>query len=233
MYVITGGAGFIGSNIAAALDPRGGTLSSAMGSARRLQMAQHRQASRVRHHPADATRAFLDANRDKIRASCIWALSLRRPRLTSTRLCATTFGSRSIFGGIARGKVPLYASSAATYGDGREGFLDRFDADYLSRLRPLNAYGWSKALFDRWVLHSIETSGPVPPRWAGLKFFILYGPTNTTKAASARSPFNCTGRFAIGPGSFVSLRKPRLPRRRSAEGFCLGRRLCRCRPPGA
>jgi ADP-L-glycero-D-manno-heptose 6-epimerase len=82
----------------------------------------------------------------------------------------------------SQAKIPLvYASSAATYGDGREGFLDRFDADYLSRLRPLNAYGWSKALFDRWVQHAVATGAPCPPRWAGLKFFNVYGPNEYHK----------------------------------------------------
>ena len=102
-----------------------------------------------------------------------------------TRSFATTFASRSIFGPGARGaNIPLvYASSAATYGDGREGFLDRFDADYLGRLRPLNAYGWSKALFDRWVQHAVATGAPCPPRWVGLKFFNVYGPNEYHKGA--------------------------------------------------
>ena len=38
----------------------------------------------------------------------------------------------------------------------RKGFLDRFDADYWSQLRPLNAYGWSKNMFDRWVFRAIQ-----------------------------------------------------------------------------
>ena len=82
----------------------------------------------------------------------------------------------------SQAKIPLvYASSAATYGDGREGFLDRFDADYLGRLRPLNPYGWSKAVFDRWVQHAVATGAPCPPRWAGLKFFNVYGPNEYHK----------------------------------------------------
>ena len=82
----------------------------------------------------------------------------------------------------ANENIPLvYASSGATYGDGSQGFLDRFDEDYLSRLRPLNAYGWSKHVFDRWVLRRIETGAPSPPRWAGLKFFNVYGPNEYHK----------------------------------------------------
>ena len=82
----------------------------------------------------------------------------------------------------ARENIPfVYASSAATYGDGRQGFEDRSDDDYLSRLRPLNAYGWSKHMFDRWVSRAVETGRPTPPRWAGLKFFNVYGPNEYHK----------------------------------------------------
>ena len=78
--------------------------------------------------------------------------------------------------------VPLiYASSAATYGDGANGFDDRADPSYLAQLKPLNAYGWSKHLFDRWVCHRVENKGPAPSRWAGLKFFNVYGPNEYHK----------------------------------------------------
>lgn len=66
-------------------------------------------------------------------------------------------------------KIPLiYASSAATYGDGREGFDDEKD---ILNLQPLNPYGWSKQQFDVWV----ETQESQPPNWYGLKFFNVYG----------------------------------------------------------
>lgn len=81
-----------------------------------------------------------------------------------------------------KNKVPyVYASSAATYGDGSSGFADTFDDDYLSTLRPLNPYGWSKHLFDRWVLAEKEAGRGMPPRWAGLKFFNVYGPNEYHK----------------------------------------------------
>jgi ADP-L-glycero-D-manno-heptose 6-epimerase len=82
----------------------------------------------------------------------------------------------------ARTGIPyVYASSAATYGDGAQGFIDRFDEAYLSQLRPLNPYGWSKHLFDRWVAREIEKGAEKPPRWAGLKFFNVYGPNEYHK----------------------------------------------------
>ena len=66
-------------------------------------------------------------------------------------------------------KIPLiYASSAATYGDGEEGFDDERD---ILNLKPLNPYGWSKQQFDVWA----ETQEKQPPQWYGLKFFNVYG----------------------------------------------------------
>ncbi|WP_232224348.1 ADP-glyceromanno-heptose 6-epimerase [Candidatus Paracaedibacter symbiosus] len=74
----------------------------------------------------------------------------------------------------------IYASSAATYGAGEHGFVDDNSIDYLQKLRPLNAYGWSKNLFDMWaVTHTAR--GHHPPQWAGLKFFNVYGPRETHK----------------------------------------------------
>ncbi len=79
----------------------------------------------------------------------------------------------------------LYASSAATYGDGSHGFDDDIAIEHLARLRPLNAYGWSKHLFDRWVARRLADGGPRPLQWAGLKFFNVYGPNEYHKGAQA------------------------------------------------
>jgi ADP-L-glycero-D-manno-heptose 6-epimerase len=80
--------------------------------------------------------------------------------------------------------VPLiYASSAATYGDGAAGFDDDGSPAALARLRPLNAYGWSKHLTDRRIARIVAEGGPRPPQWAGLKFFNVYGPGEDHKGA--------------------------------------------------
>ena len=82
----------------------------------------------------------------------------------------------------SRGKRLVYASSAATYGDGSAGFSDADDYASLARLRPLNAYGWSKALFDLYARRNADR-GHAPPQWAGLKFFNVYGPGEHHKGA--------------------------------------------------
>lgn len=73
----------------------------------------------------------------------------------------------------------LYASSAATYGDGSLGYAD--DHTLTPQLKPLNPYGVSKNEFDKWVLHQEDH----PPFWAGLKFFNVYGPNEYHKGRMA------------------------------------------------
>ena len=63
----------------------------------------------------------------------------------------------------------IYASSAATYGDGTPGFEDDASPDALARLRPLNLYGWSKLAFDRRVADAAAARCGRPPQWAGLQ----------------------------------------------------------------
>ena len=79
----------------------------------------------------------------------------------------------------------IYASSAATFGAGEAGFEDGADLDYLRSLRPMNAYGWSKQLFDQFVALTVARGGKTPPQWAGLKFFNVYGPNEYHKGRMA------------------------------------------------
>jgi ADP-L-glycero-D-manno-heptose 6-epimerase len=95
-------------------------------------------------------------------------------------------------------QVPLlYASSAATYGNGEEGFSDSHNR--IRDLRPLNLYGWSKHDFDIWALKQFRT----PPFWAGMKFFNVYGPNEYHKGRMASvvlhafKTINETGRMQL------------------------------------
>lgn len=78
----------------------------------------------------------------------------------------------------------IYASSAATYGDGELGFDDKMDID---QLRPLNGYGYSKQLFDQWVKYQARS---FPAQYAGLKFFNVYGPNEYFKGSMASMIFH-------------------------------------------
>jgi ADP-L-glycero-D-manno-heptose 6-epimerase len=75
----------------------------------------------------------------------------------------------------------IYASSAATYGNGAAGFDD--NPAHASKLEPLNLYGWSKHVFDLNVLDILRRGAPRPPQWAGLKFFNVYGPNEYHKGS--------------------------------------------------
>jgi len=182
--VITGGAGFIGSNIAAALDATGTdiVISDWIGvdDFKWRNIAKRRLFDII---PPEATGVFLESNRGKIAGVVhMGAISTTVEADVDSIVRNNIRLSIDLWTYCARENIPLvYASSAATYGDGSQGFLDRFEADYLSQLRPLNAYGWSKNMFDRWVLRAIEIGGPQPPRWAGLKFFNVYGPNEYHK----------------------------------------------------
>ncbi len=79
-------------------------------------------------------------------------------------------------------KSLIYASSAATYGAGELGFDDMTDPE---KLRPLNLYGESKVLFDRWAVKQTQT----PPNWYGLKFFNVFGPNEYHKEAMSSVAF--------------------------------------------
>lgn len=77
-------------------------------------------------------------------------------------------------------QVPfVYASSAATYGDGALGYND--DHEVIEQLQPLNPYGVSKNEFDKWAVKQANQ----PPFWAGLKFFNVYGPNEYHKGRMA------------------------------------------------
>jgi ADP-L-glycero-D-manno-heptose 6-epimerase len=88
--------------------------------------------------------------------------------------------SKQLWNGCTTYRIPMiYASSAATYGDGSLGYDD--DLSLINRLQPLNPYGISKNEFDKWVL--LQKSQP--PRWFGLKFFNVYGPNEYHKGRMA------------------------------------------------
>jgi ADP-L-glycero-D-manno-heptose 6-epimerase len=94
--------------------------------------------------------------------------------------------SKEVWKACSRHGIPLiYASSAATYGDGALGYDDA-DPTLSGRLLPLNPYGISKNEFDKWALEQTET----PPRWYGLKFFNVFGPNEYHKGRMASVIFH-------------------------------------------
>ncbi len=94
--------------------------------------------------------------------------------------------SKNVWNACCQYGIPLvYASSAATYGDGALGYSDQ-DPTLSFRLEPLNQYGISKNEFDKWVLEQQHS----PPRWFGLKFFNVFGPNEYHKGRMASVVFH-------------------------------------------
>ena len=93
--------------------------------------------------------------------------------------------SKDVWNYCTQNNIPLiYASSAATYGAGEFEYNDNHEV--VEKLQPLNPYGISKNEFDKWALKQSS----VPPFWAGLKFFNVYGPNEYHKARMASVIFH-------------------------------------------
>ena len=87
--------------------------------------------------------------------------------------------------------VFIYASSAATYGDGELGYDDEIGLKGHNALRPLNKYGYSKKIFDVWALKQEKT----PKKWFGLKYFNVYGPQEYHKGRMASMVFHAFNQY--------------------------------------
>jgi ADP-L-glycero-D-manno-heptose 6-epimerase len=180
MILVTGGAGFIGSNLHAALAAHGHETVVCD----RLR-SEGKWRNLGRHPPAsilapEALDAFLESRPPLEMVFHLGAVSATTA-VDGDQVWSTNVAlSQKLWGWCAaRGVRLVYASSAATYGSGEAGFDD--DITGLERLRPLNLYGWSKHAFDRWVARALAQGRPRPPQWAGLKFFNVYGPNEYHK----------------------------------------------------
>jgi ADP-L-glycero-D-manno-heptose 6-epimerase len=185
MKLVTGGAGFIGSNIVASLCDRGEPV--AICDRLRSQEKWRNIAKRdlVDIVTPENLQDWLNVYGASVDAVIhMGAISSTVERdadlITEVNFRLSLFLWRWC---AAHGVPLIYASSAATYGDGSQGFNDDPSREVMSRLLPLNAYGWSKHLFDRRVLRAVDEGEPVPPQWAGLKFFNVYGPNEYHKGS--------------------------------------------------
>jgi len=183
MIVVTGGTGFIGSNIVAALAGSG----EAVAVCDRLRQGDKwHNLARValcELITPEELLAWLPAHAAAIEAVVHMGAISSTTETNVDLIVEVNFRlSQALWRWCAlEGKRFIYASSAATYGAGEQGFDD--DPRRLPLLRPLNAYGWSKQLFDRWVAGTLAAQEPGPPQWAGLKFFNVYGPNEYHKGS--------------------------------------------------
>lgn len=182
MIIVTGATGFIGSNIVADLNARGRTdllLVDDLGTHGKWKnVAKRRFLDIVDYRELDRLLPTLD------RADAVFHMGANSST-TSTDgdeiLRVNLHATMAWWQWCTRTGTPfIYASSAATYGDGQQGFDDNQAPEALDQLAPLNLYGWSKHQFDKWAVER-ASEGKAPPQWAGLKFFNVYGPNEYHK----------------------------------------------------
>lgn len=184
MIVVTGGAGFIGSNLIAGLEARGirgVVVCDRLGADEKWRNLVKRNISTIIE--PEKLIEFLDDSGAPVEAVFhMGAVSTTTETDVDWILANNFHFSVDLWRWCVGNEVRLiYASSAATYGNGSKGFDDDASEAALAALRPLNPYGWSKNLFDRAVARTLAANGRTPPQWAGLKFFNVYGPNEYHK----------------------------------------------------
>jgi ADP-L-glycero-D-manno-heptose 6-epimerase len=182
MLLVTGAAGFIGSNVVAGLNEAGRTdiaVNDIIGTEGKWRNLAKRQVADM-VPPAELFRWLNGRKLDAV--IHLGAISDTTATDADLVLENNFRLSRRLLDWCTETRTPfIYASSAATYGDGSAGFSDDWSPEALKRLSPMNLYGWSKHLFDLAVADRAAKREKLPPQWCGLKFFNVFGPNEYHK----------------------------------------------------
>lgn len=188
MLVVTGAAGFIGSNLLAVLEStRPGPVAAVDWADTSTKRANVRKRSGVEWVKPSNLLTYLALNRANIEA----IVHLGAETATTATDRAAVFSvnvdlSKDIWAWCIEAQTPfIYASSASVYGDGQQGFTDAQSAQAIESLTPLNIYGESKLAFDLFVARQVAAGAARPPQWAGLRFFNVFGPNEKHKGPQA------------------------------------------------
>jgi ADP-L-glycero-D-manno-heptose 6-epimerase len=182
MLLVTGGAGFIGSNMVAALNDAGHgdvVVCDRLGHDGKWRNLAKRQLADL-VPPAELPQWLNGRRLDAV----IHLGAISETTATDGDLVIETNFRLSmlLLDWCTANTTPfIYASSASTYGDGGQGFRDDQSVAALKALRPMNLYGWSKHLFDMAVAERASRGDKLPPQWVGLKFFNVFGPNEYHK----------------------------------------------------
>jgi ADP-L-glycero-D-manno-heptose 6-epimerase len=182
MLLVTGGAGFIGSNLVAALNDAGRAdvaVCDVLGHDGKWRNLAKRQLADI-VPPAQLPDWLKGRRLDAV----IHLGAISETTATDGDLVIETnfrLPLRLLDWCTASATPFIYASSASTYGDGAQGFRDDASMSALKALRPMNLYGWSKHLFDIAVAERAAKGEKLPPQWVGLKFFNVFGPNEYHK----------------------------------------------------
>ncbi|MEL6979501.1 MAG: ADP-glyceromanno-heptose 6-epimerase [Pseudomonadota bacterium] len=185
LILVTGAAGFIGSNIARELAFQGRDVVLGDDFGQDLRWMNVRGAPFHDIIAIDAITEWARRNAGRLAGIVHMGAISATTETDVDRIVALNIRATLDLWDLAAAEgIPfVYASSAATYGGGEAGFDDAQSLDSLLRLKPLNAYGWSKHAVDVRILRDREAGRPTPPAWAGLKFFNVYGPRESHKGS--------------------------------------------------
>jgi ADP-L-glycero-D-manno-heptose 6-epimerase len=192
MIIVTGAAGFIGSCLLAGLSKAGYTDLVAVDDFSRKDKLQNLEGKPLRDKVHRDN--FIEwLNKNHHRVQFVFHLGARTDTTEFDRSIFQKFNvdySKSVWKCCAEFGLPLvYASSAATYGLGEQGFEDNHSV--IKNLIPLNPYGESKNTFDLWAIGQAKQ----PYSWAGLKFFNVYGPNEYHKGRMASVVLHAFGQI--------------------------------------
>ncbi len=193
MHIVTGGAGFIGSNLVRGLNRRGVEdlllVDDLEQGEKHLGLNALSFADLVDYRDLPALLERLSGER--IEAVFHQGACTDTTERDGRRMLAQNHEYSKRLLEWALGRCPfLYASSAAVYGDGARGFREEHACEF-----PLNVYGFSKLLFDNWVRRRLPTA---PTQVAGLRYFNVYGPQENHKGRMASVVFNFHGQASSG-----------------------------------
>ena len=230
MLLVTGGAGFIGSNLIAELNASGRSdivVNDTLGVGDKWRNIAKRQFADLL--PPRELMDWLDGR--KLDAVLHLGAISDTTASDGDLVVETNFRlSMRLLDWCTSSRTPfIYASSAATYGNGETGFEDDWSPAYLQRLRPMNLYGFSKHIFDLAVVERAKNGAKLPPQWAGLKFFNVFGPNEYHKGEMIESHRKAVWRGKKRrAGSAIQILQGRHRRWRAKTRLHL-RRGCRCR----
>lgn len=182
--LVTGGGGFVGSNLVAALLARGThhiVVSDTFGTSEKWRnLSKHPVFEII---PPEQMFEWLEFNKQHIEVIFHTGGSAST---TEKNMDVAIKGNFTLSLKLwrwcnARGIRLIYTSSYSTYGNGEQGFDDNIELTYMKSLRPMNGHGWSQHLFDMHVAGAVARKEVGLPQWAGLKLFNAYGPNEYHK----------------------------------------------------
>ena len=186
MILVTGGTGFIGSNIVQALSAAGVPLAVCDRHLDDPRLGNIAGARVQEMFGPDSLAAWLDGRRSLDAVIHMGAISATTETDVDLVMKTNVLLTLRLMDWCAARRVPfIYASSAQVYGDGERGFDDDESAAAMDALTAITPYGSSKLLFDRLMIRERDAGRTMPPQWVGLRFFNVYGPGEGHKGAMA------------------------------------------------